>query len=101
MREISAKLDTRLWNLDDMVRKLGLDTDPGMDEYRGTYREAWYIRQVNGGVNNVRVCIFPNDGYRVELHYLDRHYVAEWSATFSGSTPNAVIRAAIRAAILR
>lgn len=90
-----AKIDTRLWNLEDMIRKLGFDTDPEQPE-APRYRENWYTRQANGGVNNVRVVIHPDDGYYTEVFYFDRHWSLEWKASFS-STPQAVIRAALKA----
>jgi hypothetical protein len=89
-------IDTKLWNLQDMIRHLGFM--PEEHDHR-EYREDWYIKQVRGGTQNVRVVIHPDDGHRVEAHYLDRHFCAEWSATFSGGTPHSVIRASLKAMI--
>jgi hypothetical protein len=89
-------IDTKLWNLQDMIRKLGF-----MPEEHGDreYREDWYIKQVNGGTRNVRAVVCPDDGHAVDIYSLDRHFCEEWHARFSPGTPHATIRATLRAAI--
>jgi hypothetical protein len=89
-------IDTKLWNLMDLIRSQGFTPE----EHDATqYAEEWFVRPVQGGTQNVRIVVYPNDGHRAEIHYLDRHYVAEWSAAFAGGTPHSVIRATIRAAV--
>ena len=90
----ATQIDTRLWNFEDMVRKLGFDTDPEQPT-SPRYREQWYVRQARGGVDNVRVTIHPDDGYRVEVYYFHRHWAVEWTATFNGA-PWATVRATLR-----
>jgi len=93
---MNTKIDTRLWNLMDMLRRLDFTPE---EHDQNQYREEWFIRPVRGGTQNLRVVIYPDDGDSVEVHYLDRHYAAEWGATFSPGTPHSVIRLSIKAAI--
>ena len=93
---MNTKIDTRLWNLMDMLRGLGFSPE----EHDGTeYQEEWFIRPVRGGTQNLRISVHPDDGHRVEAHYLDRHYCAEYGVTFSPGTPFAVIRLSVKAMI--
>jgi len=93
---MNTAINAKLWNIMDMLQRL--DFTP--EEHPLTmHAEDWFIRPVAGGTQNLRVVVHPDDDNAVYVHYLDRHYVSEWTAAFDGSVPNEVIRQTLKAAI--
>ena len=57
--------------------------------------EDWYDLTVSGSTGTIRVCMYPGDGYRVDIYAFDHYMTCEWQVSFSPNTPGAVILAAL------
>jgi hypothetical protein len=71
--------------------------EQGYEPQDATDSGDWYDLIVSG-IGTVRVCVYPDDGYRVDIHTFDAYMICEWSATLSLGTPDAAVIAVIGAA---
>lgn len=62
----------------------------------GRYGE-WFDFTASG-TGTVRVVIFPDDDFSVQIYKFDRHMAEQWGVRFTPGTPDAVIIAALDAA---
>lgn len=58
---------------------------------------GWYDLIVSG-IGSVRVCLYPDDGYRADVYVFDGGMALEWDAKFSPGTPDAAIIGVVEAA---
>lgn len=73
-----------------LLASLTHTSDSRGTRYQGEHRGA------DG--TSIGVCIWPNDGGRMEIYHLTRHGI-DWQIHLDGTTPTAVIGATLNAAL--
>jgi hypothetical protein len=82
--------DTRPANLMDHLQEQGYE--PEIAGAVGQYD------LIVSGIGSVRVCVYPDDGYRTDVYAFDGCQCTEWHARFSPGTPDAAIIAVVEEA---
>lgn len=93
----SGTISYTITSLLDHLQEQGYDPQEATDGDRWVYGGEWFDLTASG-IGTVRVCLYPRDGHRAEVHYFDGGMICEWTVRLSPGTPDAVILATIEAA---